>query len=135
MERIAELDEFVASWQITSNHCREAFIELMDYLQGLAGVELEFHARPGVTYSLRGLRPHRPEKPLFAMVDVIDDEPRWLSVCFYDHMVADPEEIGNYVPGGLLGEDGRCFDLEQVTELQLLYLKERISEAHAAGAA
>jgi hypothetical protein len=128
------LEAFIGSWPIGSEDCRGAFVELRDYLQGLANVELEFHARPGVTYSLRGVNVSDAGKPLFVMVDVIDDQPRWLSVCFYDHMVADPDEIGNYVPGGLLGEDGRCFDLEQVTGRQLLYLKERISEAHAAGA-
>ena len=45
------------------------------------------------------------------MVDIIDDDPadRWLSVCFYDELVDDPKGLGDEVPGGLLGEDAKCF--------------------------
>ncbi len=96
----------------------------------LPGTEVEFHARPGVTYSLRAVHPAQA-RPLYAMVDVIDDEPRWLSVCFYREMVTDPGERGEMVPGGLLGEDGLCFTAEDATGTVLNYLKERIRQAHA----
>jgi hypothetical protein len=47
-------------------------------------------------------------------------------------MVTDPESRGDSVPGGLLGEDGLCFDVESDSEEMLDYLKLRIIEAHAA---
>lgn len=67
------------------------------------------------------------------MVDVIEDDPRWLSVCFYEEMVTDPEERGDSVPGGLLGEDGICFDVDAFDETLLSYIKQRITEASQAG--
>ena len=66
------------------------------------------------------------------MIDVIDDEPRWLSICFYGEMVSDPEERGDYVPGGLLGEDGLCFDIESGNEELVSYVIARIDEAYSA---
>jgi hypothetical protein len=68
---------------------------------------------------------------LFALVDVIDDDPaaRWLSVCFYADMITDPEELGDVAPGGLAGEDARCFDLESGARAD--YILERLKEAHA----
>ena len=64
------------------------------------------------------------------MVDVIDDDPadRWLSVCFFGDTITDPVGMGDLVPGGLLGQDGHCFDVEAVSMLD--YVKERIQEAY-----
>lgn len=126
------IKSFIAEWSETSQHCRKAFIELKEFLERQKGTSLEFIARPGVTYSLRAVHSKQSKQPLFVMVDVIDSEPRWLSVCFYGQMVTDPEERGDYVPGGLLGEDGICFDVEVYSEDFLTYLTERIAEAHAA---
>ena len=93
---------------------------------------VSFKARPVITYSLRGTHPKQKKRPLFVMNDVIDDDPenRWLSVCFYDTLISDPEERGDFVPGGLLGEDARCFDLEGFDEELLRYIEERLSEAY-----
>ena len=63
------------------------------------------------------------------MVDVIEDTPRWLSVCFYQDLVSDSDGRGDSVPGGLLGENAICFDMEQADDGQLLYLKRRLDEA------
>ena len=52
-------------------------------------------------------------------------------MCFYDDMVEDPDEKGNFVPGGLLGEDGCCFDLYEHDEDMILHIEQRIDEAHA----
>ena len=68
------------------------------------------------------------------MVDVIEDEPRWLSVCMYQDLVSDPDEEGDFVPGGLLGEDAICFDMETASDTQLAYIRERIDEACAKAA-
>ncbi len=63
------------------------------------------------------------------MVDVIEDTTRWLSICFYGDMIADPEERGDFVPGGLLGEDAVCFDLEEQDETLVKYIETRLDEA------
>ena len=131
-EQDLKLEEFIAEWSDSAADCRQIFTELRDLLAQLENVNLEFVARPGVTYSLRGSRPEQGNRPLFVMVDVIDSDPRWLSVCFYGEMVTDPEELGDFVPGGLLGEDGICFDIESDENGIVSYVKERIVEAHSA---
>ena len=132
----AELDAFVADWQETEPRPRKAFLRLRDHLAGLSDCILGFKARPGVTYSLRGTHSAQSTKPLFVMVDVIDDDPsqRWLSVCFYAEMISDPEEKGDYVPEGLMGEDACCFDVDGYEEDVLDYVEARIDEAFAAAA-
>lgn len=54
---------------------------------------------------------------------------RWLPVCFYGEMVTDPDEAGDLIPGGLLCEDGYCFDLYEYDENQINYLKQSLSVA------
>ncbi|MDO5674447.1 MAG: hypothetical protein Q4G66_05970 [bacterium] len=129
-----ELNEFLASWEATAEGNKEAFIALHAHLAGLTGVQLQFIERPGITYSLRAEHPAQQQRELFVMVDVIEDSPRWLSVCFFQDMVSDPDEVGDLVPGGLLGEDAVCFDMETADEKQLAYVVKRIDEAwHKAG--
>ncbi len=124
-----ELKDFITNWVDDSPKTKIAFLELIHYLQAQGEVNLDFHPRPGLTYSLRGVSREKKDKPLFVMVDVIEGEPRWLSVCFYSKMISDPEGIGDFVPGGLLGEDGTCFDLEEYSAGKIAYLKARIGEA------
>ncbi len=122
------IDDFIDQWEETPNKSRKAFLGLKSHLERKNGVTFDFMAREGLTYSLRASRENQL-RPLFAMIDVIEDEPRWLSVCFFGDMINDPEEKGDFVPGGLLGEDGHCFDLEEYDEGDLAYLKKRIDEA------
>ena len=129
-----ELDEFLANWPDTADGARAAFVALKEHLERLPGARLDFVARPGVTYSLRAKHEAQKQRELFVMVDVIEDEPRWLSVCFYRDLVSDPEALGDEVPGGLLGEDAVCFDLESADAARLAYIRARIDEAHAAAA-
>ena len=68
------------------------------------------------------------------MVDVIEDEPKWLSVCFYAEMIKDPDEKADMVPGGLLGEDGMCFDLEEWDDDLVQYIQIRLDEAFQSAA-
>ncbi len=124
-----EIETFVEQWPESPDRCREVFQNLYQYLAQLQGTAIEFHARPGITYSLRGVPANESTYPLFVMVDVIEDQPRWLSVCFYEQMVSDPAQRGDSVPGGLLGEDGLCFDVDSFDESLIDYLKSRISEA------
>ncbi|NLZ17894.1 MAG: hypothetical protein GX087_09220 [Desulfobulbaceae bacterium] len=124
-----ELNDFLASWQATTEGNKEAFISLQQHLDQMEGVQLQFISRPGITYSLRAKHPAQQQRELFVMVDVIEDEPRWLSVCFYQDLVSDPDEQGDFVPGGLLGEDAICFDMETASEKRLAYIRDRIDEA------
>ncbi|MCF8069665.1 MAG: hypothetical protein K9L30_13890 [Desulfobacterales bacterium] len=124
-----ELNTFIEEWKASPEKNKEAFIHFKDYLAGKEGVTLDFLPRPGVTYSLRAVHENQEDKELFVMVDVIEDEPRWLSICFYGEMVEDPDEIGDYVPEGLLGEDAVCFDYEKQDEALMRYIEERLDEA------
>ncbi|PID72085.1 MAG: hypothetical protein CSB34_04430 [Desulfobulbus propionicus] len=127
-----EVEAFLTDWQESEEHNKKGFERFLACLKGKEKGSIEFHPRPGVTYSLRGLYPGNKDKPLFVMVDVIEDEPRWLSVCFYGAMITDPEEKGAFVPGGLLGEDAVCFDVEQYDDGEISYVEARIEEAYQA---
>jgi len=124
----AAVEEFLATWAETPAKNKQGFVRLMERLAATEGLRLEFHPRPGLTYSLRALCPGYA-RPLLLMIDVIEDQPRWLSVCFFADLVNDPEERGAHVPGGLLGEDALCFDLEACTAEALGYVEARIDEA------
>jgi hypothetical protein len=124
-----ELNNFISAWNETPEKNRQAFLQLKDHLSAKPGVRLSFVAREGLTYSLRATSPRQSEKPLLVMVDVIEDTPRWLSVCFYSESISDPDEAGDYVPEGLLGEDALCFDIESYDAARLAYVAARIDEA------
>ena len=124
-----EVETFIDQWPESSNGCQAVFSRLYDFLKRLSGTRIEFHARPGITFSLRGIPEDNPNFPLFVMIDVIDDHPRWLSVCFYERLVNDDQGRGDIVPGGLLGEDGLCFDVESEDEEMIYYLQQLIAEA------
>lgn len=125
------LQVFLAEWKESPEGNKQGFVQLQEVLAGFQGVELSFHPRPGVTYSLRAALPGS-DRPLFVMIDVIEDEPRWLSVCFFGDMVQDPEEKGAFVPGGLLGADALCFDVETCTDEMVAYVTKRMNEAYQA---
>lgn len=132
METFKEIESFIEQWPESPDRNRELFQKLYDFLKQLDGAGMEFHARPGITYSMRGVPKGESEYALFVMVDVIEDQPRWLSVCFYEQMVSDPDGKGDSVPGGLLGEDAICFDAESYDDVLFAYLCERITEASKA---
>ncbi|MBV5318728.1 MAG: hypothetical protein JZU50_13085 [Desulfobulbaceae bacterium] len=128
-ELAAALRDFLETWEDTPEQNKQGFIRLKELLSGKEGLNLEFFPRPGLTYSLRASSPGNT-RPLLVMIDVIEDQPRWLSICFYGDMVQDPEEKGALVPGGLLGEDALCFDLDTCSEEDLGYVEARIEEAY-----
>jgi len=131
----SELNAFIEQWTETPEKNKDVFVHLKDTLGRKEGVSLEFISRPGLTYSLRAVHANQKEKGLFAMVDVIEDEPRWLSVCFYGEMITDPEEQGDFVPEGLLGEDAVCFDVEERDADLIHYIEGRLDEAWRSAAA
>lgn len=130
-----ELETFLESWTADPNGAKEAFIRFRDFLLTTPDVRFEFKARPGVSYSLRAANP-KQSRPLFVLVDVVDDEPeaRWLSVCFYADMINDPDELGDFVPSGLMGEDACCLNLEEDDAAMRDYILARLKEAAAAAA-
>lgn len=130
----AEMAGLLDTWTVDPGNVKPAFIQLRDALSEKERAILYFKSRPGVSHSFRAYVPRTGDTAdrLFVMVDIVDDDPenRWLSVCFYGDMVTDPDEAGDLVPGGLLGEDGYCFDLYEYDDAAISYLKERIKEAH-----
>ncbi len=127
-----EISNLTDNWQNQTTKTKDAFIRLKNHLETMTGISFDFNARSGVSYSLRPRHKNQKKRTLFAMVDVIDDDPsdRWLSVCFYGEMITDPDEKGDIVPGGLMGEDGHCFDLDNWDDGMLAYIEDRLTEAY-----
>ncbi|WP_028585530.1 hypothetical protein [Desulfogranum mediterraneum] len=126
-----EVESFLQGWEESVEGNKKTFEQLLKLLEEQGKGHLEFHPRPGVTYSLRGVCDEQGRKPLYVMVDVIEDAPRWLSVCFYGELISDPQARGDAVPGGLLGEDAVCFDLDRFDAEALAYVEARIVEAYS----
>jgi hypothetical protein len=130
--RIKEISDLLDNWTIDDNGIKVALTEIIKLMESLSGLSYSFKSRPGISYSLRACVDNGEEK-LLTLMDIIDDDPesRWISICFYAETITDPDEEGDIIPGGLLGEDGYCFDLFHHDEEKVAYLKERIREAHA----
>ena len=124
-----DVQEFLEEWTHDPRGVRPVFQALAEYLKE-RGAVTELKVRPEVSISLRAGLAEQKVRPLFCLVDVVEDaEGRWLSVCFYAQAVTDPEERGDVVPQGLLGEDGYCFDVDSPDPELDRYLKPRIEES------
>ncbi|TKB24859.1 hypothetical protein FCL47_16600 [Desulfopila sp. IMCC35006] len=134
---VQEIESFLQSWQGDKQPMREWFRQFYQQVSQMEGVGLTFVARPGVSYSIRPVHVNQAVRDKFAIVDVIDDDPneRWLSVCFYEDMITDPDGRGEIIPGGLSGSDGYCFDMYNNDEELGHYLLARLQEAATAAAA
>ena len=134
-EENAEMADLFERWIDDPGSIKPAFVKLQERLSAIENARFSFKSRPGVSYSSRANvgKTGDMEGRLFVMVDIVDDDPenRWLSVCFYGNMITDPDEEGDLVPEGLLGEDGYCFDLYEYDEAAISYLEQRIDEAYA----
>ncbi|XPV76306.1 MAG: hypothetical protein ACNI27_17105 [Desulfovibrio sp.] len=128
-----EILSFLESWNVDPSGAKPVFTKFYEWLNAQQDVTISFMSREGVTHSMRGTHKNQDGRPLFVMVDVIDDDPedRWLSVCFYGDMITDPDEQGDIVPGGLLGSDGHCFDVSEPDAELVEYVFGRIQEACA----
>ena len=128
-----EMTRVLDTWSTDPKGMKPLFLKLKEKLLRKEETSIRFISRPGVSYSLRASIDEGGKKgrTLFALVDIIDDEPenRWLSVCFFEETITDPDERGNLVPGGILGEDGYCFDLYENDAVMVLYIEGRIDEA------
>ena len=127
----AEAKNFLESWTDNEQKNKQALQELLGPILNKDDIDLDFKPRPGLTYSFRATRKNQ-SRELFCMLDVIDDIPeeRWLSVCFFADLINDPQELGDIIPGGLLGHDGYCFDVDGYDSGEVAYLQERIEEAY-----
>lgn len=134
---LAQVQTMLQDWQQDPMNMKQTFIDYAHWLAAQEGITLEYKARPGVSYSLRACHAHQSTRPLFVLVDIVDDEPeaRWLSVCFYADMVNDPDELADFVPQGLMGEDACCLNLDTDDDSLRAYVRARIEEAAAAAAA
>jgi len=129
---MTELETFLNEWTVDPDGVKKAFLHLQAVLASLEGITVSFVPRPPVTYSLRGI-PSHGDRPVIVMIDVASlDDQRFLSVCFYADTVTDPEERGDLIPGGLLSQDGYCFDLDSDAADAVSYVETRIREAAAA---
>ena len=126
------LTEFLNTWTGDDCNAKSFFQQFHQQLAAKQQVTLDWVSRPGISHSLRGNIAGQTEYPLFVMIDVIDDDPdsRWLSVCFYGEMIDDPDDQGDLVPGGLLGKDGHCFDLDDNDPELAAYIAARIDQAY-----
>ena len=136
MTAAQEIESFLEGWQGDTQPMRDWFRLIYQELSSIEGVSLTFVARPGVSYSIRPVHKSQTKRDKFAIIDVIDDDPseRWLSVCFYEDMITDPNQRGELIPGGLSGSDGYCFDMYDNDEELGRYLLERLKEAGATAA-
>lgn len=129
-----EMMAFLEGWTDDPQDMKGAFFKLKEKLLGKKDVILSFNSRPGISYSLRASvgKSAGKNRNLFALVDIVDDqtENRWLSVCFYSDLVSDPDDEGNLVPKGILGEDGYCFDLFEFDNALIPYIEQRVDEAY-----
>lgn len=125
-----EIEAFINSWQEANAWAKDGFLALYRHVAAMAGVEMQFVGRPGVSFSLRPRGVNQNDGGFFAIIDVIDDPAeRWLSICFYGDMITDPEGRGEVIPGGLAGADGYCFDVSDDEPGMIDYLKVRCREA------
>ena len=137
-EQQGQMMAMLEGWTNDARNVKGLFLELKAKILQKENVMLIFQSRSGVSHSLRATVNHQGEKcrSLFVLVDIIDDDPdnRWLSVCFYEDMITDPQEQGEPIPAGILGEDGYCFNLYEYDLNFVSYIKKRIEEAHKSAA-
>jgi len=129
---IEKILKFTSEWEDDQNNILPDLKGLIHNLDMRTDITVEFIERPGISYSIRASHPAQKQRKLFMLADIIDDNPkaRWLSVCFYKDMIQDPMEEGEEIPGGLMGEDGYCFDHEVASENNIDYILMRIDEAY-----
>lgn len=127
------LNDFLEAWGDESPEVKAITRALTGALQDLPGLVMSYQARPGISHSLRLGADGDADRPFYALIDVIDDEPeaRWLSVCLYADLAEDPEHLAGPIPGGLNGQDAVCFDLDEEGEELVPYLVQVLKTAHS----
>ena len=64
-----ELNHLIENWNENESGTKKAFVEIVDHLNSLDRLTLDFVARPGISYSLRPRHESQNDRSLFAMVD------------------------------------------------------------------
>jgi hypothetical protein len=129
---LEELTILIRKWVHDPLNLRGVFLSLAHHFAKKEGAVLTFKTRPGISFSLKAFRNEGIGKDqLFGLVDIIDDDPlnRWLSVCFYNDAITDPMEKGDFIPEGLLGKDGYCFDILENDHAFIEYIILKIDES------
>lgn len=126
-----EIKTFLDEWQNDPLNVKPAFVDYLNLLDKNPDIITDFKSRPQISYSLRAKNKAQKNRDLFALIDVVDDDPqnRWLSVCFYADLASDPEGKGDIVPAGLFGEDAMCLNLDEDDPAMRAYIKTRLEEA------
>ena len=128
-----EFNELFNEWPENQQPLKDVFQDLVVTALTKPGARGELVSRPGVSYSFRASVDSGPNRnrPLFFLVDVVVStaEPWFLSACFYEDEVSDPEERGDAIPEGLFKETGYCFDVEEPDDDLQAYIKIRMDEA------
>ena len=128
-QTVDAIRNFFAQWN-GSEGVRALCVAFYEHMASLPSVRLDFVSRPGISHSIRMLAQNGD---MTALLDIIDDDPanRWISLCFPDSKVTDPEERGDVVPLGLNGADARCFDIDEASAGMEGYITVRLTEAAA----
>lgn len=128
---LRDIEDFLHDWQTDPLNAKKSFESYLSFLDKTPGILLSFKSRPGISYSLRAKHQAQNNRDLFALIDVVDDEPssRWLSVCFYADLVSDPRNLGDLVPNGLFDEDAICFNLDEDDPDMREYIGAKLAEA------
>ena len=129
------LNDLKTAWPESQSGLLQAFVELTENAKARPDTKVSLISRTGVSHSFRAALDRSSsnrERPVYFLVDVIVSEadPWFLSVCFYQDEITDPEDLGNPIPQGLFGETGYCFDVDDYEAALLTYLSQRIAEAH-----
>ncbi len=124
------LIQFLDEWTVDPNNVKPLFITLLEHTKRLSDVRVRYIRRPGISHSVRLVNSAQQDGGFFGLMDVVDDDPenRWLSVCFYSDMITDHAGKGDYIPGGIGGNDSTCFSVDHPEGFED-YLKDRITEA------
>ena len=132
----SSVQEVLAGWPADQEGLARAFEELTRSAAQMTETVVEVITRLGVSHSFRAtlIDPSgKRVRPVYFLVDVVvsSSDPWFLSVCYYEDEITDPEELGNPIPQGLFQETGYCFDVEAYDPELLGYLRDRLAEAHA----
>lgn len=128
---MTEIKNFIEGWGNESPKVKSMAKSMCDCLCNVPNLEFAYRGRPGISHSLRIGPGSDPDRPFFALIDVIDDEPeaRWLSICMYADLVDDPKDLADPIPGGLDGNDAMCFDLDEDAEDTITYVLDVLVKA------
>jgi hypothetical protein len=132
---LPDFEPILGSWPSGQRGLMDAFLDLARAALSWPDVQPSLVSREGVSHSFRagGGQPDRT-RPVFFLVDVVVSaaDPWFLSVCFYENEITDPDGLGNPIPKGLFDETGYCFDVDDYDADQIQYLKDRLAEARQA---